>query len=169
MACPPQLLDVMEELDTAYPDGWTHLQSDHPLISRMQSIMGVKPRTEKDKEKYKNGVVFTWTDEAVTYLKENFQDMPYKELAANLGTTYSVVRIKSSSMGLRKTAKVIPVVQLDKDGRELNRFASITEAGEAVDLPPLLIKDVCRKRRVRAGGFKWAYASDLVEGESENE
>lgn len=53
------------------------------------------------------------------------------------------------------------VVQYSADMKELNRFKSVTEAAESVDVSPKQISYVCKGWRRTSRGFIWRYECDV--------
>lgn len=70
--------------------------------------------------------------------------------------------IHALKTGLRKnkTGCKKPVIQLDLDGNEINRFNSMTEAAKAMNCHKNNIINVCNNRSLTAAGYKWQFAYD---------
>lgn len=56
--------------------------------------------------------------------------------------------------------KLIPVVQLSKEGNIINTFNSINEAGEYLGKNPSHISSCCTGKRKTAFGFVWKYLNN---------
>jgi hypothetical protein len=87
--------------------------------------------------------------------------------ATGLNYTSEAKREKLRQKFLMRTEKMYllavlltrkPVLQLSVDGRLIQKFDSLSDAGRALGIPVGNISKVLKKRRNLAGGFKWAYA-----------
>jgi len=60
--------------------------------------------------------------------------------------------------GKPKTYLFKPVIQMDMNGNDIKRFASITEAAKSTGLQHSGIMQVLKSAYKQTGGFKWKYA-----------
>jgi hypothetical protein len=68
--------------------------------------------------------------------------------------------IHAISNNLRKTF-TLPVVQMDLNCNEIERFNSIIEAGNKTKVNPQTISDACNRKIKTSGGFYWRHADDI--------
>lgn len=83
------------------------------------------------------------------------EEVRRKGAQARKGATNSEYQRKRTS-----EARSIPVVQMDKSGTVINKFASITEAANSVGSNSANITSVCKGKRKYAAGYAWKYAGD---------
>lgn len=58
----------------------------------------------------------------------------------------------------------MPVSQYSKDGRFIKHHRSARYASEELNIPHQHIRQCCRGIRKSAGGFRWIYQKDYIEG-----
>ena len=58
-------------------------------------------------------------------------------------------------------AKFNPVTQFDLEGNVIQKYKSLTDAQEATGIELHCISEACRGKSQTAGGFKWAYSSNV--------
>lgn len=57
-------------------------------------------------------------------------------------------------------ATAVAVIQLSKDGVELDRFSSIKEASDHLNIDPSGLSKVCKGKGKTCGGFRWEYSNE---------
>ena len=148
MANPESLLEAIRRLDEKNKD-WAHLPNSHPDIQMLQAL---NPYAIKRK--------MLWTKENEVYLRENYKSKTDKEIADALGMTEQQVaayrgRLKLSRMRTYATS----VIQMDLKGNEIARFASMSQAAQAVGMTHQSISRAAKKGRA-SGGFFWKYEGE---------
>ncbi len=90
------------------------------------------------------------------YGKHHSEEAKKKISQKAKGRKLSPERIrKMSQVALKRT-----VIQMDLNGKELNRFASVKEAAEYVGAFPQNIGSVCSGKQKSCKGFLWRYEDD---------
>lgn len=97
------------------------------------------------------------TDDWKTKMKDKMTGRKHSEESKN--------KMKLKAIGRRPSKESIDAqkkitIQIDKDnGQEINRFDSVTEAGEKTKINPSNISSVCLGQRQTAGGYRWCYVN----------
>lgn len=73
-------------------------------------------------------------------------------------------KVLKDSTKIKLRERAIPVSQYSKDGHLITHHKSALYASESLNIPPTHIRECCRGIRKSAGGFRWIYTSEYVEG-----
>lgn len=109
----------------------------------------------KDEDKLNNGVLnLEWCTHKYnsnygTNIQRRVANTNYKE-----STRLALIKMHETT---RK-----PIVQLDKNYKETNRYNSISQASEITNINLSNIAQVCQGNRKSAGGFAWEYVEGSV-------
>jgi hypothetical protein len=74
------------------------------------------------------------------------------------------VKLNGNKQKLPKKGKEI--IQLDLDGKIINKFISIHEAANKINIDPSVISSVCRNKSKTAGGYNWSFIENIQNKEN---